>query len=57
MLDVMLDCFETASDETCWDWEAALDYFLHSIDPKWIDFLFEDLMKWRSLIETTEHNL
>lgn len=45
MFEIMLDCFEEASDDICRDWEAAIDFFMHETDPKRFDFLFNDIFK------------
>ncbi len=57
MFDVVLDSFEEASDDICKDWESSIDFFMHETDPKWYDFIFDDLLKKRSWLECTEHTL
>ena len=57
MFDIMIDCFEEASDDVCRDWEAAIDFFMHEVDPRWFDFLLDDIFKKWSIIDATEHNL
>ena len=57
MFETMIDCFEEVSDDVCWDWEAAIDFFMHETDPWRFDFLLEDIFKKWSVVDATEHNL
>jgi hypothetical protein len=57
VFDTLIDAFEECSDESCRDIEASIEYFIGENDPKRFDFLLDDLLKKRSLIDAPEHTL